>query len=88
MILIDTAPLLLVCDARLIGHQADAVILVVAQHTARHAVMLASQRLAEDGTHLLGTILNNWNPKTSIYGDREYGTYYKRRYTKDETLRT
>jgi len=88
MILIDTAPLLLVCDARLIGHQADAVILVVAQHTARDAVMLASQRLAEDGTHLLGTILNNWDPKTSIYGDREYGAYYTRRYTNDEALRT
>jgi succinoglycan biosynthesis transport protein ExoP len=88
MILIDTAPLLLASDARLIGHQADSVILVVAQHTARDAVMLARQRLAEDGTYLLGTILNNWNPKTSIYGHRKYGGYYKDGYPKDESLRT
>jgi polysaccharide biosynthesis transport protein len=62
MVLIDTPPMLQIPDARLFGRQVDAVILVVAQHTHRHAVQAASQRLAEDGTVLLGTILNNWNP--------------------------
>jgi capsular exopolysaccharide synthesis family protein len=83
MILIDTPPLLQMPDARLIGHQADAVILVVAQHTDRNAVLLAQQRLTEDGTYLLGTILNNWDPKTSSNG-RHYGDHYKSYYSNDE----
>jgi succinoglycan biosynthesis transport protein ExoP len=77
MILVDTPPMLRMSEARLMGRQADAVILVVAQHTDRDAVLLAQQRLAEDGIYLLGTILNNWNPKTSVHGDGEYGDYYK-----------
>ena len=64
-ILVDSPPLLQMSDARLLAHFADAVILVVAQHTDRDAVLLARQRLAEDGSNLLGTILNNWNPKSS-----------------------
>jgi capsular exopolysaccharide synthesis family protein len=76
MILIDTPPLLQMSDARLIGHNSDAVILVVAQHTARDSILLAQQRLNEDGTCLLGTILNNWNPNKSMYGYRKYGDYY------------
>jgi capsular exopolysaccharide synthesis family protein len=83
MILIDTPPLLHMPDARLIGHEADAVILVVAQHTDRDAVALAKQHLAEDGSSLLGTILNNWDPKSSSYGNRHYGDYYKRYYSEE-----
>ncbi|MBZ5605066.1 MAG: polysaccharide biosynthesis tyrosine autokinase [Acidobacteriia bacterium] len=78
MILIDTPPLRM-SEARMIGRQADAVILVVAQHTDREAVLLAQRRLQEDGSYLLGTILNNWDPKTSVHGDSEYGDYYKTR---------
>jgi hypothetical protein len=44
---------------------------------------LAQQRLNEDGTCLLGTILNNWNPKKSIYGYRKYGDYYGALFAKD-----
>lgn len=78
MILIDTPPLLRMSEARMIGRQADAVILVVAQHTDRDAVALAERRLREDGSYLLGTILNNWDPKTSVNGDSAYGDYYYR----------
>jgi len=77
MILIDTPPLLRMSEARLIGRQADAVILVVAQHTDREAVAIAQRRLREDGSYLLGTILNNWDPRTSVHGDSEYADYYK-----------
>jgi capsular exopolysaccharide synthesis family protein len=82
MVLIDTPPLLGISDARLISHLADAVILVVAQHTDRDAVRLAQQRLAEDGSFLLGTILNNWNPKTSSNRYGYYSDCYKRYYAK------
>src|ERR1043166_5914078 len=85
MVLIDTPPLLQMSDARLMGNQADAVILVVAQHTDRDAVLMCQQRLAEDGSYLLGTILNNWNPKTSSLGNGHYGEYYKRAYSSDGT---
>jgi succinoglycan biosynthesis transport protein ExoP len=77
MILIDTPPMLQMPDARLFGRHADAVILVVAQHTARDAVQMACQRLNEDGSVLLGTILNNWNPKHSTHPYTEYRDYYK-----------
>jgi Mrp family chromosome partitioning ATPase len=86
MILIDTPPLLQLSSARLIGHIADAVILVVAQHTTRDAILLAQQRLNEDGTCLLGTILNNWNPKKSMYGYCKYGDYYGAPLAKDRSL--
>ncbi|HYM08913.1 MAG TPA: polysaccharide biosynthesis tyrosine autokinase [Terriglobales bacterium] len=84
MILIDTPPLLQMPDARLLSHQADAVILVVAQHTSRDAVLVAQRRLAEDGSYLLGTILNNWDPKTSTHGYSEYREYYGRYYGKGQ----
>jgi capsular exopolysaccharide synthesis family protein len=74
-VLIDTPPLLQVADARLIARRADAVILVVAQHTPRDAVLLARQWLAEDGSALLGTILNNWNAKGAAYGYQKYRYY-------------
>ena len=77
MILIDTPPLLQVADARLICNESDAVILVVAQHTPREMILLARQRLAADGSHLLGTILNKWDPKTSLNGYAYCGEYYK-----------
>jgi succinoglycan biosynthesis transport protein ExoP len=73
IILIDTPPLLQMSDARLIGIHTDAVILVVAQNTDRDAVMLAKLRLAEDGSHLLGAILNNWDSKATNSG-HYYGT--------------
>jgi len=85
MILLDTPPLLQVSDARLMSNLADAVVLVVAQHTDRAAIRLAQQRLADDGSFLLGTILNNWNPKTGSNGyGRYYGESYKRYYKNSE----
>lgn len=85
MVLFDTPPLLQISDARLISHLADAVVLVVAQHTDRAAIRLAQQRLAEDGSFLLGTILNNWNPKTGSNGySRYHSDSYKHYYWKNE----
>jgi capsular exopolysaccharide synthesis family protein len=79
MVLIDTPPMLRMADARLIGRLADAVILVArAQHTTRDAIVAAYQRLAEDRIRVLGTILNDWDPKRSPAG--YYGYYGGSRY--------
>src|SRR5262249_30828544 len=76
MILIDTPPLLLMSDARLLSHYAEAVILVVAQHTDLDDVALMQQQLSGDGTAILGTILNRWNPQHSKHPTRHI-EYYK-----------
>ena len=74
MILIDAPPMIHLADARVLGRLADGVILVVrAGQTTTESALLATQRFAEDGTHVLGTVLNSWDPKTSRgYG---YGSY-------------
>ena len=75
MVLIDTPPMLQIADARLIGRHADAVVLVArAQKTTRDAIIAAYQRLAEDRIRVLGTVLNDWNPKRSPAG---YYGYYR-----------
>jgi len=80
-ILIDTPPMLQMPDARVLGRLADAVLLVVrARRTTRDAAMAARQRFEEDGTLVLGTILNDWDPKASgggYYGYYKSGGYYR-----------
>lgn len=68
-IIIDTPPVQEMSDARVLGSLADAVILVVrAGQTTRVAAAAAAQRFAEDNTRVLGTILNDWDPRTSPRG--------------------
>jgi polysaccharide biosynthesis transport protein len=69
MVLIDTPPMLQITDARLVGRLADAVVLVArAERTTRDAILAAYQRLSEDRIRVLGTILNDWDPKRSTAG--------------------
>ena len=82
MILVDTPPLLQVADARLICHEADSCVLVVAQHTPRELVILANEKLSADGSRLLGTVLNKYDPKTSLHAYERYGNYYSDYYGK------
>lgn len=78
-VLIDTPPVLQIADARVIGRLTDGVILVVrAGRTAKEAAAAAFQRLVDDDTHVLGLILNDWNPKLSPHG---YYADYSREYT-------
>lgn len=73
-ILIDTPPMLQIPDARIIGRLVDAAILVVRSgKTSRDAGMAIRQRLTDDGTPLLGVIMNDWNPSASAGG--YYGYY-------------
>ena len=73
-ILIDTPPSPQMPHARLLGKMADGVILVVrAGRTTREAVQAAIQRLAVDRISILGTILNDWDPRRSpseYYGNK------------------
>jgi Mrp family chromosome partitioning ATPase len=67
-ILIDTPPLTL-SDARILGPISDGVILVLrAGEVKLDSVLAAEERLAEDGSRLIGTVLNNWDPKSNGYG--------------------
>ncbi len=64
LVLIDAPPMLYFADARVLGRHSDGVILVLRSgQTKRDAAMLARQRFDEDGTCVLGTILNSWDLK-------------------------
>ncbi|MBI2685991.1 MAG: polysaccharide biosynthesis tyrosine autokinase [Acidobacteria bacterium] len=85
VVLIDTPPMLQIPDARVLGRMAGGVVLVLrTARTTRDAALAVRQRLQEDGTRILGTILNDWNPKASpggYYGYRQgyyqsYKSYY------------
>ncbi|HXJ38537.1 MAG TPA: polysaccharide biosynthesis tyrosine autokinase [Bryobacteraceae bacterium] len=59
-IIFDTPPLLLAPEARVCGRLSDGVVLVLrAERTTREMAIACQTRLAEDGTTLLGTILND-----------------------------
>jgi capsular exopolysaccharide synthesis family protein len=74
IVLIDTAPALHMRDARLLGSLADAVILIVrAGKTSRDAAAAVAEKFRQDGTHVLGVILNDWKP---VAGDTVYGHSY------------
>ena len=74
MILIDAPPMIHLADARVLGHLSDGVVLVIRSgQTTMDSALSASQRFAEDGTRVLGTILNSWDPKTA--GGYGYGGY-------------
>ena len=64
LILVDSPPMLQLADARVLGRAVDAVVLVLrAGKTARETAHAARQSLVEDGTLLLGTVLNRWDSK-------------------------
>jgi succinoglycan biosynthesis transport protein ExoP len=74
MVIFDTPPMLTIVDARVIARHADGVVLVVRSgKTTRDAAIAAESRLREDGVHVIGTIMNDWNPKRSQGG--YYGYY-------------
>lgn len=90
MIFVDTPPMLQIPDARVIGKLASGVVLVVrANVTTRDAAMAARARLREDGIHVVGTVMNDWNPKKSSggyygYYDGHYSKYYRKYYRHEE----
>jgi len=83
-ILIDTPPMLTMADARIMARHADGVVLVArAHHTSRESLRDACRHFTADGTKVLGTVLNDWNPrKSSRYGYSRYYDRYKHYYGK------
>jgi len=74
IILIDAPPILEVADARVLGEFADGAVLVLrAGSTDRADALEACQHLHEDGTLLLGTVLNDWKPSRK---SKNYYEYY------------
>ena len=75
VVLIDAAPVLSVPDARVLARISDAVILVLRAHsTTQESALEAARSFTEDGTRILGTILNDWDPNAS--GAHGYSAYY------------
>jgi succinoglycan biosynthesis transport protein ExoP len=84
MVLVDTPPSLQLTDARVLARMTDGVVFVarVGQTTVDATVAL-HKRFWEDHTRILGTVLNDWNPKSSgngYYGAASGYYAYQKRY--------
>jgi succinoglycan biosynthesis transport protein ExoP len=79
IVLVDAPPVLNVPDARILSRAADSSVLVFrASSTTRDEAMAAMRCFEEDGTTILGTIMNDWNPNIAGYGN--YRSPYSYRY--------
>jgi capsular exopolysaccharide synthesis family protein len=75
-VVIDTPPMTHLADARVLGQLVGDIVLVLrAGHTTRDSARAAVDQLREDGTRVVGTILNDWKPNTS--GNGHYDDYYR-----------
>jgi capsular exopolysaccharide synthesis family protein len=77
-VLIDTPPCLKFADARIMALHVDGVLLVLrANYTYDKSAIAAANCFLADGVPVLGTILNDWNPRTSpAYGFDRYAEHY------------
>ena len=76
LILIDTPPMMLYADARVLGRVTDGVVLVIRANTkSRRELRTAQERLAQDGIPVLGTVLNDWKMDRDEL--RSYARYQK-----------
>lgn len=68
LILIDSAPLLIVPESRILARSTDGIVLVLrAGVTTPEMALAARKRALEDRTPLIGTILNDWKPDAAQY---------------------
>lgn len=73
-ILVDSPPMRQIADARVLGRAADGIVLVTkADATTIDEIVAVRQRLTDDGTHVLGTVLNGWRAGRAGY--YRYGSY-------------
>lgn len=81
LVVIDSAPLLPVHDARVLARLADAVLFVVRwEKTPRDAVAVAARTLAETQTHVAGIALTRADSsryKYYAFGYQDYASYHK-----------
>jgi capsular exopolysaccharide synthesis family protein len=65
-VILDSPPMVPVADARILARVSDGVLMVCrAGQTSLDVVRNACQRMTEDGSPVLGTILNDFRPNTS-----------------------
>jgi capsular exopolysaccharide synthesis family protein len=78
LVLVDSPPMMLYSDARVLGRASDGVVLVVrANRTNREQWVRNVYRvLTEDRTPILGTILNDFRAAPAQY--KKYSDYYRR----------
>jgi tyrosine-protein kinase Etk/Wzc len=68
-LVLDTPPLLRVADARVLARfSGTAVAVMRLEGTTREEAQLATSLLVEDGSRLLGVLLNGWKPHAGLYG--------------------
>jgi len=84
-VIIDAPPTLEFADARVLARSSDGIILVFrANQTDRRTALAVVDQLMRDRIPILGTVLNDWNPKSAgTYGDYGYRGRYA--YRTDET---
>ena len=71
-ILLDSPPVVAVTDPLLLGHVADATLLIArADHSRIDAILRAMDSIERSGANLLGVVLNDFNPANA------YGYYYR-----------
>lgn len=76
LIFIDTPPMSMYADARVLGQMSDGVVMVVRANTnSRVDVKAAYHQLLQDQIRVLGTILNDW--KVDRSQARAYTRYYQ-----------
>jgi Mrp family chromosome partitioning ATPase len=77
LVLIDTSPLNLYADARILGRMSDGLVIVVRSNTKTAEELKATyQKLSQDRIPMLGMVLNDW--KMDPNRARAYGRYYGR----------
>jgi capsular exopolysaccharide synthesis family protein len=80
LILVDTPPLMLYADGRILGRLSDGVVMVVRANTRSQEELRATYgKLRQDQIPVLGTILNDWRMdpnQTRAYG--RYRDHYQR----------
>jgi succinoglycan biosynthesis transport protein ExoP len=82
VVLVDSPPMALLSDARVLGSLSDGVLLVFrAGKTTRESAVATQQCFREDGIPILGTVLNDWNSRKS----RARAEQHLSRYAYDRT---
>jgi capsular exopolysaccharide synthesis family protein len=77
LVVVDTPPVLRVSDARALSRHGDGVVLVLrAGHSKLKAAIASANVLTQDGSRILGTVLNDWDPRTGG-SEHFYDSYYE-----------
>jgi capsular exopolysaccharide synthesis family protein len=75
LVFIDTPPMGLYSDSRVLGRMSDGVVMVVrADSTKQEELRSSYMRLMQDQIPVIGTILNKWKMDSQQY--KAYGRYY------------